>query len=149
VLCREHAQQLSKSPQLTEAAKLLGVVKETGVDDEGLCEFYTGSFPYQMYRNDNLQLYEAFGNRKIGLTTWNPWRLWKGYREMKQRLDSKNLTGNLKGEGLVQGGVLVFDKTGELQYAEEEQIGTEFDVDSILNAALGKPITKKSESKEL
>ena len=101
-----------------------GMVKETGVDDEGLAEFYNNHFTFPLYRDEERVAYQALGNRKIGLTTWNPWRLWKGYNDMNQRLKEKNLEGNLVGEGLVQGGVFIFDAKGVLRYAYEEETGS-------------------------
>lgn len=108
-----------------------GTVKEVGVDDEGLLEFYQNFFTYPLYRDTELQIFKAFGSRKIGLTTWNPIRLWKGYKEMGKRLKDKQIEGNLIGEGMIMGGVLVFDARGELKYAYEEDIGEPFELADI------------------
>lgn len=113
---------------------LWGIVKETNVDDAGLAEFYHDYFTFPLFRDTSLAVYQAMGNRKLKLNTWNPWRLWKGYRTMTKRLKRKNLSGNLKGEGLIQGGVLVFDKQGELRYAYEEETGSELNMDDVQEA---------------
>jgi hypothetical protein len=137
-LCREHGQQLTA---LAAHVPLWGVVKETGVDDEGLLEFYNKYFPFPLFLDENLSIYQGMGNRKIGLRTWNPIRLWRGFRSMGSRLKEKKIEGNLVGEGMIQGGILIFDKEGKIQYAYEEAIGDELDMDDIraaLKAVSGK-----------
>jgi AhpC/TSA antioxidant enzyme len=158
-LCREHGLQLTKalaadttSNNNTEGPiNLFGTVKEVGVDDEGLSEFYHTYFPFPLYRDVNLSLYSALGSRKITLRTWNPFRLYRGYREMKRRLASNEntLTGNLKGEGMVQGGILVFDGTGELRYSYDEEIGEALDMDDIRAAIRMVQQVKLTDEKEL
>jgi len=147
-LCREQGQQLSQlaakdgngdggggggSGSFLEGFGLFGVVKETGVDDVGLMEFQRDYFPYPLYKDENLVFYnDFFGRRKLKLSTWNPIRLYRGYKEMSQRLKEKNLQGNLTGEGLVQGGIIVFGKDGKAKYTYEEETGSEIPVQDIL-----------------
>ena len=154
MLCREHGQQLLAELLLaannekgagadwqTQVA-LWGTVKEIGVDDEGLLEFYNDYYTVPLYRDVDRALYAAFGSRKIALTTWNPVQLWRGYRELGRRVAEKKISGNLKGEGLIQGGILIFDATGTLRYAYEEEIGTPLDLDDIraaVRAVLNEP----------
>lgn len=113
---------------------LFGVVKETGVDDDGLTEFATKYFPHPLYRDEDKALYEALGNRKSKLTTWNPLRIWRGMKEMGARLKIKGIEGNMKGEGLVQGGVVIFGKDGEAKYSFKEETGSELPEADILAA---------------
>lgn len=114
---------------------LFGLVKETGVDDEGLIEFYSKSFPFPLYRDDGLVFYNNFfGQSKISLSSYNPLTLYRGYKKMTARLNEKGLEGNLKGEGMVQGGIIVFGKNGEAQYAYKEETGSPLPVDDILAA---------------
>ena len=114
---------------------LFGVVKEVGVDDEGLSAFYNDHFTYPLYKDDGLVFYnDFFGKRKIKLTTYNPFRLYRGYKDMTNRLKEKELEGNMVGEGLVQGGVIIFDKNGKAVYAYEEEIGSELNMDDIVAA---------------
>jgi hypothetical protein len=135
VLCREHGQQLQKEFASSDAVlNLWGIVKETGVDDEGLYEFQKTYYPFPLYKDVQWAIYNAMGNRKIALTTWNPWKLWKGYKAMSQRLKQQKIDGNLKGEGMIQGGILVFDASGILRYAYEEEIGTPLDMKDIRGA---------------
>jgi hypothetical protein len=115
--------------------ELFGTVKETGVDDEGLTEFYKHSFPFPLYKDENLVFYDEFyGSKKLKLTTYNPLRLYRGYKDMTKRLNDKGLSGNLKGEGLVQGGIIIFGRDGKPKYAYEEETGKEVPVDDIIAA---------------
>lgn len=81
---------------------LFGTVKEIGVDDTGLMEFYNEHFTYPLFKDDGLVFYnDFFGKRKIKLTTYNPMKLYRGYKDMNKRLKEKKLEGNLTGEGMV------------------------------------------------
>mmetsp|Transcript_14678 Transcript_14678/g.31616 ORF Transcript_14678/g.31616 Transcript_14678/m.31616 type:complete len:147 (+) Transcript_14678:278-718(+) len=121
--------------ELMKGFKLFGTVKEIGVDDEGLKEFYNEHFTYPLFKDDGLVFYnEFFGKRKIKLTTYNPIKLYKGYKDMTQRLKEKKLDGNYAGEGLIQGGIVIFDKEGKVRYAYEEEIGKEIEMESIVDA---------------
>lgn len=140
MLCREHGRQLTEFAATLEGkVHVWGTVKETGVDDEGLYDFYNRFYTFPLYRDVTLAIYTAFGSRRIALTTWNPWRLWNGYQELKNRMTDQRIKGNYKGEGMIQGGVLVFDAAGTLRYAYEEDIGTPLEVEDIraaINAVL-------------
>mmetsp|Transcript_23868 Transcript_23868/g.34097 ORF Transcript_23868/g.34097 Transcript_23868/m.34097 type:complete len:137 (-) Transcript_23868:1558-1968(-) len=121
--------------ELMKKFKLWGVVKETGVDDEGLSKFYNEYFTFPLFKDEGLVLYnDFFGRRKIGLTTYNPFKLYNGYKNMTNRLSGKGLDGNLTGEGMIQGGLIVFDKEGKARYAYEEIIGDELVIDDIVAA---------------
>lgn len=141
-MCREQGQQLTdlatkdeQNADLMKGFEMFGVVKEIGVDDEGLTEFYKNSFPFPLYKDDGLVFYnEFYGMRKLKLTTWNPLRLYRGFKEMNARLKEKNLEGNLTGEGLVQGGIIIFGKDGKAKYAYEEETGKEVPMDDIVAA---------------
>ncbi|KAL3761644.1 hypothetical protein ACHAWU_000131 [Discostella pseudostelligera] len=117
-----------------EGFGLFGVVKEVGVDDEGLSEFQTEFFPHPLYRDEEVSFYKALGSRKLSLTTWNPIKLWRGMREVYNRLKVKKISGNLKGEGLIQGGIIIFDKHGNARYAYREATGSEVPIDDIISA---------------
>ena len=53
---------------------------------------------------------------------------------MTARLGEKKLEGNLIGEGMVQGGVIIYGKDGKAKYAYEEETGKDLPVDDILAA---------------
>ncbi|KAL3805626.1 hypothetical protein HJC23_005870 [Cyclotella cryptica] len=114
---------------------VFGTVKEIGVDDTGLRDFHRLYFTYPLYRDDGLVFYnDFFGKRKIKLTTYNPFKLFKSYKEMNNRLRDKKLEGNMTGEGMIQGGVVIFDKMGQARYAYEEETGSPLDIEDILAA---------------
>jgi hypothetical protein len=137
-LCREEGQTLTKlsADEALKGFGFFGVVKETGVDDEGLFEFGKSYFPFQLYRDEDLTFYKALGNRKLSLS-WNPFSLVRGVfqmREVGKRMSAKKLEGNMKGEGLVKGGVILFDKMGQQKYAYREELMNDIPVDDILAA---------------
>lgn len=105
------------------------------MDDKGLMEFHRDSYPFPLYKDEDLVFYnEFFGMRKLGLRTYNPFRLYKGYKEMSQRLADKKLEGNMVGEGMVLGGIIIFGKDGNAKFAYQEETGREIPVDDILAA---------------
>jgi hypothetical protein len=109
--------------------KLFGTVK----DDEGLKEFHSEHFTYPLFKDDGLVIWnELFGKRKIKLTTYNPLKLYKGYKDMTQHLKERKLDDNYAGEGLIQGGIVIFDNEGKVRYAYEEEIGKEIEMESML-----------------
>lgn len=121
--------------ELVKGFKMFGTVKEIGVDDEGLAAFYNDHFEFPLYKDDGLVLYnDFFGKRKLWFTTYNPFKLYSGYMELKNRLAQKKLEGNMLGEGMVQGGVILFDKNGKARYAYEEETGKELVIDDIVAA---------------
>ena len=116
---------------------LFGVVKETGVDDEGLTTFYNDFFSYPLYRDADMVFYNALGDRRLSVPWWNPYALFKGafaVLDIMARLKKKNIQGNLAGEGIIKGGVIVFDKDGKQRYAYLEEVGSEIPVEDILAA---------------
>jgi hypothetical protein len=75
--------------------------------------------------------YKALGSRKLTVSTWNPFKIFRGIRNIYKRLSKKNISGNMKGEGLVQGGIVIFDKSGA-RYAYREETGMEVPIDDII-----------------
>lgn len=137
-LCREEGRALTDlAAELSSSEKechFFGVLKETGVDDKGLAEFYEEYFNFPLYKDADKTTYAALGGRKAGLTTYNPMKLYKGYKSMSKRLSKKKIDGNMKGEGLLQGGVILFDMAGKPVYAYQEETGEELPYQDILMA---------------
>lgn len=135
-MCREEGRSLSylaaREDKPLDGFGVFGIVKETGVDDEGLHAFYTRFFKFPLYRDDALSFYSLVGKRSMGITglaklMWNN-------KEWKKRLKEKDIDGNMVGEGLKQGGVVVFDKNGKQQYIYQEITGNDIPVNDILAA---------------
>lgn len=134
--CREHGLQLTELASRFQPGEfgLCAIVKETGVDDQGLTDFHNQYYKYSTYRDEQLAVYAAFGNRKMKLRTWNPIRLYRGLQDARKRFKVKNIDGNYVGEGIIQGGVLVLDKSGKLRYSLEEDVGRLWNLDDIYEA---------------
>jgi hypothetical protein len=106
-------------------------VKEIDVDNEGLLGLYQSYFRFPFFRDTNWNIYKVLGDRRVNILT----ALWR-YKSAKARWESKGLSGNMigKGEGMLLGGVMVFDRKGELQYAYKEKFGLALPVDEIRTA---------------
>ena len=83
----------------------------------------------------NLEFYKAFGNASIlkGMS-WNPYKWWKGLKQIGKRLQEKNIEGNMKGEGLTAGGLVIFGSDGEAKYMYKEETGVPIDEELFLHA---------------
>mmetsp|Transcript_10316 Transcript_10316/g.28366 ORF Transcript_10316/g.28366 Transcript_10316/m.28366 type:complete len:134 (+) Transcript_10316:3718-4119(+) len=115
---------------------MFGIIKETGVDDEGLKEFYDQYFSYPLYRDVDNEVYKALGSRSIfsSSTTYNPFKLYRAFNNLKLRLKEKNVEGNMKGEGLVAGGLILYDKAGKPVFVYEEETGSPIEMDQVKEA---------------
>ena len=102
------------------------IVKETGVDDEGLLNFAAHYFPFPVFKDKKWLVYKAMGNRRISL-----WGLITGLFKSSSRIRKKNISTTLAGEGWIQGGVLIFNGKNHLVYALEESFGNELNADDI------------------
>jgi hypothetical protein len=141
VLCREHGQQLlhlsARDDQPLDGFNLFGVIKESGVDDLGLEEFHSQYFPFPLYLDEDLKLYEAFGNGTIlAALPWNPIKIYRGMKDLSNRLKEKKISGNMKGDGYTTGGILILDADGEPKYMYKEETGIPIDEEIFLQALL-------------
>lgn len=138
-MCREEGKSLTELAAGTKDSKpldgfgIFGIVKETGVDDEGLFAFQKQYFNYPLYRNEDLDFYQLVGKRSMGVKSLLGLFLWNG-RSITNRMKKKNIEGNMVGEGLKQGGVVVFDKNGKQRYIYQEITGNDLPVDDIAAA---------------
>lgn len=118
--------KLSELAATVPNLSLWGIVKETGVDDEGLLDFAANYFPFPLFKDKGWLIYKAMGNRSISI-----WGLISGLFKSSSRIRSKNISTTLSGEGWIQGGVLIFNRKNHLVYALEENFGSELNVDDV------------------
>lgn len=124
-------------PELCEGFEIFGIVKETGVDDEGLAEFQQKYFQsYPIYLDKSYAFYQALGDRKVGLSQviFNPFALFGVLCDAYHRITSKSVGGNVRGEGIVQGGIIMFGVDGKPVCMYEEETGTDLRVADIATA---------------
>eukprot|EP00542_Grammatophora_oceanica_P010291 CAMPEP_0194029288 /NCGR_PEP_ID=MMETSP0009_2-20130614/3056_1 /TAXON_ID=210454 /ORGANISM="Grammatophora oceanica, Strain CCMP 410" /LENGTH=260 /DNA_ID=CAMNT_0038668911 /DNA_START=78 /DNA_END=860 /DNA_ORIENTATION=- len=139
--CREQALSLSVLIQNEGLDRYFGVVcvvKETGIDDGGLLEFHNKFFPFPLYCDRTYAFYQALGDRKVGIgSAFGPTSIKALLCDVYYRVsNSKNtIGGNFKGEGLIQGGVMFFNRKGKPIYAYREETGKNFPVEDILITA--------------
>lgn len=147
-MCREEARDLA---ELAPKAALVGIVKELAptkqaVDDEklGVAAFETEYFKGgKLYLDEDKAFYQHLGNRKLisagGFfrALWRPLTTYRGLKDVSKRLEAKGIEGNMVGEGLLLGGVLVVAPDGSIVFEHKEVTGTPVDV-ALVKAALDK-----------
>ena len=148
ILCRENAKEISTRYKDKEfnGIKLYGVIKEVApvsgaeTDEElGVGEFQTKYFEnHPVYRDNDKKFYKYLGEKSLlsqPWHSWNPFTLYSDFVSMTNRLKSKGVEGNLKGEGLLKGGIIVVSPSKGVVYRHEEVSGSEMPYDDIFAAA--------------
>jgi hypothetical protein len=127
--CREHGLQLSELAK-TENLALIGVIKGDSIDNECALDFYTSYFRFPLYSDDKLTLFKhILGERTIGII-----KFLKGVvGSSAKRHAKKNIANrlNTSEDGLTQGGICIFDSTGELRHVHYESFGEELDIEAL------------------
>ena len=112
---------------------LAGTVKETSGDEDGLADFHQTYFDrHTIYNDEKWQLYHAMGGRKVGV-----WNLVKASVTGLPRWYNKGISNSankFRTDPWMTGGVLVFDRKGNLVYAMEENTGEEFEIERLERA---------------
>jgi AhpC/TSA antioxidant enzyme len=117
-LCREEASDLASLQKAGKLGKatIIGIIKEVApcatakTDEElGVSEFQEKYFPYPLYLDEEKGFYEALGKRTFSNLegTWNPFKFFEGLKSIGNRIKTKSLEGNMRGEGLILGGIFV------------------------------------------
>ena len=138
-LCREEAldiaQMFKSRASLFSNVSLIGIIKEVaplknvatdkelGVED--FQENYFLNFP--VYIDSEKTFYKALGNKSLlsqKLSTWNPFQLYSDFKSLGNRLKAKNINGNLVGEGLIKGGIIVVSKNKGVVASFPEETGS-------------------------
>ncbi len=135
-MCREDGLELSS--RLTSGAypkvKFVGIIKEVApvsgaaTDAElGVDEFHVKYFNNNpLYLDHEKTFYSFLGNKSLlnqKLPSWNPFKLYSDFNSMNDRVKSKGVDGNLKGEGLVKGGLLIITPEEGIVFRHEEETG--------------------------
>mmetsp|Transcript_11779 Transcript_11779/g.39819 ORF Transcript_11779/g.39819 Transcript_11779/m.39819 type:complete len:133 (-) Transcript_11779:24-422(-) len=126
---------------------MLGVVKEVApvpgaeTDDVlGVGDFQSAYFnDLPLYLDADRHFYSMLGNRQLSLLSllipsWNPFTSYAMFKALGKRLQDKGIEGNLKGEGLLQGGVFVLHPARGVLYSYQEETGKELPLDDIRDA---------------
>ncbi|XP_058530399.1 prostamide/prostaglandin F synthase [Ochotona princeps] len=139
VLCRWMAQDLSS---------LSGLLKENGVrlvgvgpEALGLQEFLDGGyFSGELYLDETKQLYKELGFKRYNSLSILPAALGKPVRDLAAKAKAVGIQGNLSGDLLQSGGLLVVSKGGDqvLLHFVQKSPGDYLPRESILQA-LGLP----------
>lgn len=142
-MCREEAADLCSA--LTEMdVPIYGVVKEeelpAPVEKEkmrGTAEFATKYFCGPLFLSDEERtLYKYLGEEPIFTPgslfkmALNPFKARREMKAMNERFKEKGIEGNMVGDGLVKGGVLVIAPDGELKYTFPEDPGNGIPVEA-------------------
>lgn len=132
-------------------ANLYGIIKEVapvkGAETDA--KLGVGEFQFKYFQNNPIYIdpekkfYEFMGKKSLlsqPWFSWNPFSLYTVFQRMNQRLSSKGLEGNLAGEGLLQGGLLIIDPKKGVVYRHNESTGTPMPYDEIVEIveSLGK-----------
>lgn len=146
-MCREDAFELSSrfSAGDFRGAKLVGIIKEVApvgkvkTDAElGVGEFQKKYFNNNPVFIDEEKLFYSFlGNKSLlsqPLHSWNPFTLYSDFKKLNERTKSKGVEGNLAGEGLLKGGLLIITPQSGLVYRHEEVTGSCMPYDEIKDA---------------
>eukprot|EP00985_Skeletonema_marinoi_P024096 scaffold16518_cov139-Skeletonema_marinoi.AAC.12 len=127
---------------------LRSIVKETGIDDEGLKEFITEYFPYVCYKDQDRVFYKNLGSGTMSLG-FNPMNMIKLIMNSKKMMKDFNVSSwNTKGEetsreGLLQGGWILFDTDGIPLAAFQEDAKKRIPIDKIIEEAKMMSVSKK------
>lgn len=127
--CRLHGLQLTKlAKQIDVKVNLFGIIKEIGGSDKALTEFYSEYFPFPLYKDTDDSAFRFLGDRKLSV-----WKFLRTgpmvlYRYHKKNIRNLPVSG---GDAFTQGGIMLFDKFGNLRYVYYERYGDELDMEAL------------------
>ena len=108
----------------------MGVVKKVPDDDANLVEYHEKFFNYPLYMDDNWHVYKAMGGRTLTMDT-----LKAGVKRLMPRYKSKGIPMRFEGgDRFMMGGVLIFNRKGNLCFSYEEAYGEELNMEVLKEA---------------
>ena len=124
---------------------MVGIIKEVApvgkvkTDAElGVGEFQRKYFAnHPVYIDAARQFYSFLGSKSLlaqPLHSWNPFTLYSDFKKLGERTKSKGLDGNLVGEGLIKGGLLIITPKSGVVYRHDEATGSCMPYDEIKEA---------------
>jgi len=120
-----------------------GVVKELEKDDVpeekklGVSDFERNYFCGPLYQDPEREFYKALGNKPIftlgglGKALINPLKVRRSLKEMGERQKAKKVEGNMQGDGLTKGGILVISPSSEVLHTFYEDPGNGVPADEL------------------
>ena len=130
--CREHAKQLAELACRDPKLALMATVKETGVNDLGLLEFYQNFFQRNpIYLDEDWKLYKAMGSRRVNPLKFFLRLVASQPSYFRQKVWHSIMNFKVLKSPWMLGGVLVFNKRQELVFALEESFGKPFDMERL------------------
>lgn len=129
--CREHGQQLTEINKLEQDVSFIGVMKHgSGVDDAALLDFYQHYYRFPLYKDEDWKIYKALGGRKFSFL-----RALALMPRLEARYKKKGIPNvPFGGDIWTQGGVMIFDREGNLRHTVYETYGEELDKETIRQA---------------
>jgi len=125
-------------------AKLFGLVKEVApvgkwaTDAElGVQEFADTYFSHgEVFLDTDTVFVKALGEKSIfkSLASWNPITIFKSLRYDGERLKAKGVEGNMAGEGIKSGAVLVVKAGGPITFVHPEVTTQPIEEETLLQA---------------
>lgn len=141
--CRKQALMLTLFqtlyPEIMDGFEIVGIVKE--IEVEGLIDFYQIYFhTHPLYCDPSYAFYNALGDRRVGLSSFvRPATFYRlvcvAYHERWQSMANNNNNGGLgKGDGIVQGGIIIFNCHNQPVWVMEEETGVDLRIVDIAMA---------------
>ena len=95
----------------------------------GIADFENSYFCAPLYHDPERAFYKALGSKPlftlggIGKALLNPLKLRRELKGMGERMKGKGVEGNLRGDGLTKGGILVIGPDGDVKFTFYEDPG--------------------------
>ena len=122
--------QLSALAAKDRRLGIVGIIKEAGDDNANVLEFYENYFSYPLYKDDKWHVYKAMGGRTLTMDV-----LKAGVKRLMPRYKSKGIPMRFEGgDRFMMGGVLIFNRKGNLCFSYEEAYGEELNMEVLKEA---------------